>query len=493
MKVDRKEIRAKAEELCRSAHIPSVSMTVLQDGIAESVVVGEKDIDQHIPADVDTVYSIGSCTKSFTAAAIGVLCDRGQLELDAPVRRYMPEFEMYDPYVGEHLTVRDTLCHRCGLPRHELAWYPRLLSYGEKDIFRMLRALRPNEPFRYKMQYQNIMFTLAGMLIERVSGMSWRDFVEENLIQPLGIGRVTYDAPELLQHPARAKGYCWFDGADAGLREMPYSRLGVMCAAGSMSMTSRQLAKWDAMFLNKGRSEDGAQVLSEKMVQEMTSPQMIISDPIIPPMQDVQDMCAYGLGFFLETYRGVKVIHHGGYIDGFIADQCFVPDRNFACTVLTNAECQIGARTMRYLMLDQLLDAEPTDWIGRFETYQAELKKAQQDARTDEEKRAAVSAAHPCPVALEEIEGRYDNEGYGDICVAAENGGLTVQLGTISLSGKHYRDQYFLFEEPRIMPGEEILGSVDVDREGRVTGFALALEKTDPKPVLFEKNKNKNR
>lgn len=168
------------------------------------------------------MYSIGSCTKSFTAAAIAVLCDRGLLSLDDPVRKYIPEFDMYDSYAGSHLTVRDMLCHRCGLPRHELAWYPRLSEYSEKQMIDMLRHLKPNAPFRYKWQYQNMMYTLAGILISRVSGTTWENFVEETLVGPLGLGAISYDAPQFNTFEAAAQGYRYFeDPVPAGNKPVP--------------------------------------------------------------------------------------------------------------------------------------------------------------------------------------------------------------------------------------------------------------------------------
>ena len=147
--INRNEIQEKAEELIARYQIPSVSITYYQNGSYETIHAGYKDVEGQVPADADTLYSIGSCTKSFTAAAIAVLCDKGLIHLDDPVVKIIPEFDMYDSYAGSHLTIRDMLCHRCGLPRHELAWYPRLSQYSEKQMIDMLRYLKPNEPFRY--------------------------------------------------------------------------------------------------------------------------------------------------------------------------------------------------------------------------------------------------------------------------------------------------------------------------------------------------------
>ncbi|MDY3918593.1 MAG: serine hydrolase [Candidatus Limivivens sp.] len=485
MLVNMKKLQEKAERLLDEMQVPSVSITCWQDGVSETVTAGCKDLENQIPADEDTLYSIGSCTKSFTAAAIAVLCDRGLLSLEDPVRKYVPEFGMYDPYVSEHLTIRDMLCHRCGLPRHELAWYSRLSEYSEEQMLDMLRFLKPNVPFRYKMQYQNVMFTLAGIVISRVSGTTWKDFVQKNLIEPLGMGAVSYDAAELETFEGRATGYRYFDGEQPGNRQVPYCPLYTMCPAGSMSMTSAQLAMWDAMFLNGGKAADGTQVISGEMCKEMTSPQMLISDPIIKPLQGYQDMCSYGLGFFIESYRGTKILHHGGHIDGFLADQCFVPEKNFACVVLTNSENSYITRALRYSILDEALGLEPVDWASRFRAYKAETESQQQAEATDRKEALALSAAYPCPVSLSEIAGTYRDNGYGTIVVAEEEGGLSVQLGTLTLHGFHYRSQYFIFTEEHVLPGVELEAEAEYDKDGKVTAFLMRLEFTSEEKIRF--------
>ena len=91
---------------------------------------------------------------------------------------------------------------------------------------------------------------------------------------------------------------------------------------------------------------------------------MLCSDPIAEPLQGYLSLSTYGMGFFIDSYRGASVVQHGGHIDGFIADQCFVPEKNFACAVLTNSEHPYGARVMRYHLLDAVLGLESVDWAG---------------------------------------------------------------------------------------------------------------------------------
>lgn len=474
------EIQIQLARLPELHNVPSASVTISHKGTVTHLCVGSKDLENHIPADPDTMYAIGSCSKSFTAAAVCVLCDQGKLKLDDPVKDYIPEFEMYDTYVSTHLTIRDMLCHRCGLPRHELAWYPRLETYTEADMIRMFRYLKPSQPFRYKMQYQNQMFALAGFLIERVSGLSWKDFLQKYLIEPMGIGEIAYDAPELAAASNHAEGYrC--DYKTHTLKKVPYATLNTMQAAGSLSMTSAQLAAWDTMLMHGGQY-NGKQILSPQMCKEMTSPQMLISDGVIKPLENKVDNQSYGLGLFLENYRGIPVIQHGGHIDGFIADMCFVPSMDFACTVLTNAENPVAGRVIRYYLLDMLAGKQPEDWASMLADFLKETRE-----KAENEPVPPSDLQKPCPVSTEDICGSYHNPGYGSLEVTCQADALLAKLGTLTLHGTHLRNTYFIFTEEHVLPGEKMEGQIQLDAQGKVISLDIALNSADSEKISFSR------
>lgn len=478
--IEQSFIQKQLEQMLLLHKVPSASVTVYHKGQYHHFTAGYKNIESQSAPDKDTLYAIGSCTKSFTAGAIAVLCDQGLLELDAPVRNYIPEFEMYDPYVSTHLTIRDMLSHRCGLPRHELAWYSRLHEFTEESMLQMFRYLEPNKPFRYKMQYQNMMYALAGIIVHRVSKKSWADFVEEYLIKPMELGTVSYDADELLSLPQHAKGYRM--QASGNNEEVSYATLGVMDAAGSMGMSSAQLAAWDVMLMNEGFF-CGKQIISKEMIHEMTSPQMINSDSVVDPLKGYLTTSAYGFGLFVETYRGQKVIQHSGHIDGFIADQCFLPEEDFACTVLTNSEAPAGARSIRYTLLDAVLNLPYRDWIQEWADY---ISKITPSAETLKKTVSDLNA--PCPVKLKQICGEYHNPGYGTISVTSDKDILFVRLGTLILEGRHCRNQYFIFTEDHVLTGVSLEGSIELNIDGNVTGLGIKLDDASDKPVYFKKN-----
>ena len=470
------------DEVQARFHVPSYSATLFHQGQVFSFAGGRRDMEQGLAADDQTLYAIGSCTKSFVAGAVCTLADRGLLRLDDTIRDHIPEFEMFDPYVSQHLTVRDMLCHRSGLPRHELSWYARLDVLTEEDIIRMFRYLRPNQPFRYKWQYSNQMFALAGFLIRRVTGKPWQQVVREQLWEPLGITRAAFGPAE-----AQALGNCavpYLYDADRGAAyAVPHADIGAMGSAGSIYMATSELIKWDRMLLNGG-VYDGRRVLSEAMCREMTSPQMIRTndEDNAAPLRPLITNLGYGLGLMTEVFRGHRVVQHGGHIDGFMADQSFLPDDDFACAILTNLGEVRGAMVMRYVALEHVLHGG-RDWSQELEQFYRQQTADQAADRDALWARRPQNA--PCPVPPEAIAGQYHDDGYGTITIVPNGADLDVHLGTAVLTAVHYANQYFYLEAPHVLPGVVIEACVDIDAQGRVTAFRAALDVEGPEKICF--------
>jgi CubicO group peptidase (beta-lactamase class C family) len=475
------ELKSALDEVRERYGIPSYSAAVYENGEVRLFSAGARDIDSGAAPDGDTLYAIGSCTKSFVAGAMCSLADSGLVSLDEPVCSYLPEFAMYDSYVTEHLTIRDMLCHRCGLPRHELAWYSRLDVMTEEDLVRTLRWLRPNVPFRYKWQYNNQMFALAGVLIKRVAGKPWQQVVRENIFEPLGIRRAAFSPAE-----AQAMGNCaspYLPGRDgAPPRLTPHADIGAMSAAGCIYLAPREMIKWDVALMHGGKLGD-VQVLSPERAREMISPQMLRgSEMDAEPLKAVVTNHAYGFGLMTEVFEGHRLVHHGGHIDGFMADQSFLPDDDMAFVALTNLGEVRGAQVMRYVAAEKLLGGNH-DWSAP--CFDAYAREAEAQKKNNADVWAARPKDAPCPVALEDICGKYSEPGYGEIEITAENDRLKVRVGTLVMTGTHYANQYFYLEEPRLMPGLIVEACTDIDARGKVVGFSAAFNLEDSEKIHF--------
>lgn len=481
--MDKERLKAALDEVKVRFHLPSYSAAVYDKGTVYTVSGGYSDLSAKKETDGDTLYAIGSCTKSFVAGAIGALSDQGLLKLDDTVKTYVPEFEMFDPYVSEHLTIRDMLCHRCGLPRHELSWYSRLDTLSEKDIIRMFRYLRPNKPFRYTWQYNNQMYALAGFLIERVTGKKWQDVVRETIWEPLGIKRAAFGPKE-----AEALGKLSVPYLYDEKKQAPYAihhaDIGAMGSAGCIYMAASELLKWDEMLLHNGKF-NGKQILSEQYVKEMVSPQMLRPESFDPEeMRASLSNQAYGLGLMTEVFKGHKFLHHGGHIDGFMADMSQLRDDDFAIAVLTNMGEIRGAQVMRYVAAEKRL--------GGTDDWSAILEKSfkQKDDSLQEETRK-IWAAQPkdakCPVSLKALEGTYREDAYGEIEIKAADDAISLKLGNLTMTGKHYANQYFYLEAPQLFPGLSIEACADIDAKGNVTGFSAAFDVEGTEKIHFKR------
>lgn len=477
------ELKLALDEVRERFHVPGYSVTVTTGGESVTFNGGYCDIEQQKRPDGETLFAIGSCSKSFVAGTILALCDKGLLKLDDTVKTYIPEFEMYDRYVSENLTIRDMLCHRCGLPRHELSWYGRLSTLTEAEIIKGLKYLRPNVPFRYTWQYSNQMFALAGFLITRVTGMPWQQAVREYLWKPLGITRAAFDPKEAQKMGNCAVPYL-FDKEKGSHYAIPHADIGAMGAAGCIYMSSADLNKWDRMLLGRGMY-NGVRVLSEEMVAEMTSAQMLRPNTDADCLKPLVKAHGYGLGLMTETYRGHAFIHHGGHIDGFMADQSFLPEDDFAISILTNVGMIRCAQVMRYVAAETFLGGGEDLSAGQEAFYDAQEAAL---AAGNEKIWAARPENAPCPIPPEQIAGTYREGGYGEMTIEPGEGtDLHIIYGDVTITAKHYANEYYYVEVPALLPGVLFAAKVVYDINSRVTGFDAAFDNEGTEMIHFRR------
>ena len=476
----REELKAALDSAKELFGIPSYSATCYYKGETFSFSNGICSIESNEEVNGDTMYAIGSCTKSFVAGAICTLADQGLLTLDDKIKEYIPEFEMMDSYVSQNLTIRDMLCHRCGLPRHELSWYSRLDTLTEEEIISMFRYMEPNKPFRYTWQYNNQMFALAGFLIRRITGKSWEDVVRENIWAPLGITRGAFTPEEAMAMGNCATPHSKYPGEDA-IHPVPHANIGAMGSAGSIYMSTNDQVKWAAMLLNGGKY-NGKQIISEELCREMWTTQMVRPNESDAPMKPYVFHHGYGLGLETEVFLGHRLIHHGGHIDGFIADQSFLPEDDYAIAILTNTDAVRGAQYMRYIASETIL-GQNNDIAVKTKEFLEEQAAALKEG--NDKIWAEKPENMPCPISLEAIAGTYNNKGYGDMIISVDGDKLSIKLGTLTLTGTHYANNFFYLEDGYSMPGLLMEACVDLDVKANVIGFAAAFEPEASKKIYF--------
>jgi CubicO group peptidase (beta-lactamase class C family) len=162
-------------------HAPGVSIAVVEKNkVIYTGGFGYRDVNKKLPVTQTTLFAIGSCTKAFTASMLGMLQNEGKVDIEKPVRNYLPELRFYNDYLNDHVTLHDMMCHRTGLPRHDLSWYGSTASRAE--LLKRIQFLEPTAELREKWQYNNFMFMAQGMVIEKITGKSWEENIKERIL-----------------------------------------------------------------------------------------------------------------------------------------------------------------------------------------------------------------------------------------------------------------------------------------------------------------------
>jgi len=432
-------------QVMEAFEVPGVSLAIVKDG--KPILTkgyGVRRLGDKTPVDARTLFGIASNTKAFTATAIGLLVEEGKLEWDAPVRRYLPWFQLSDPYVTRELTVRDLLVHRSGLGlgAGDLLWWPPS-TYNRKEIARRLQYIPLTTSFRSAYAYDNVLYLIAGELIEEVSGLTWEEFVASRILQPLGM------TGSNVRH-AEASG-----GGNIGT---PHARVeGVVRPvkpfasdntnpAGGINASAVDMAKWLIVQLDSGRVAKDKRLFSRFTTHQlwaMVTPIPIRNQP--PELAALRsNFEGYALGFRVHDYRGRKIVTHTGGLPGYVSKVTMVPDLKLGISVLTNQESGSAFQAITYRILDHYLGAPPTDWLAGYRAVSARsdfmIKAAEQRAAS-----ARDSTSRPS-LPLAGYTGTFTDPWYGDVKISQQDGKLVIRFGhTPSLVGDLVHYQYDTF------------------------------------------------
>ncbi|MDQ3711488.1 MAG: serine hydrolase [Acidobacteriota bacterium] len=416
-----KEIDAYAEKTRQDWNVPGIAVAIVKDDkVVFAKGYGVRELAKSEKVDENTLFAIASNSKAFTTASLAILIDEKKLSWDDKVVKYLPEFQLYNPYVTSELTIRDLVSHRSGLDTFsgDLLWYET--TYNADEILRRVRFLKPKSSFRSQFGYQNLMFIAAGKVVERVSGKTWSQFVGERILTPLGMSRTTTSVKNLKDN------YSMPHNESGGkLRVLHSGNVDGASAAAGLNSSVADVAKWLRLQLGRGKFE-GKQIFSEQRAGEMWSANTILgTNPF--PVKDAPTrlFSAVGLGWFLNDYRGRKVVSHGGGLDGMISQTAMMPEENFGLVVLTNSETGVNT-IIQNKIFDVFLDAPKRDWSAeRLErAKQTKIKQAEEDAKLVASRVTNTKAS----LALKNYAGNYVDQLYGDATVAEENGKLVLRF-----------------------------------------------------------------
>jgi len=466
------KLRAFIDTTMRVWKVPGLSMAIVKDGkVVFSEGFGYRSLKEKQPVTTTTLFAIGSSTKAFTATCLGILADDGTIKLDDPVKTYLPAFKLKDDFASARMTPRDLVTHRSGLPRHDLLWYGS--SFTRKEMVERLQYLEPNKDFRTDWQYQNLMFMTAGFLVEQVTGKTWEDFVKSRIFTPLGMTNSNFSVLESQKSPDYALPYTLEKDSIKGI---PFRNITEIGPAGSINSSASDMGKWVMLQLNKGKAGD-VQVISEAGLAQIHSPQMVM-----PGAREFTEFMptSYGMGWFIQPYRGHLRIQHGGNIDGFSALVSFMPDDNIGMVVLTNMNGTGLPGVVSLYASDLLLKLDPVDWHARF---RARIDKAREEEKKrtekDTERKPGTKPSHPLP----EYAGKYENPGYGTITIDHDGKVLKGKFNSFDLSMEHWHYDVFR-ATAKDNEGMKFMFTFLTNAKGDIEGFTSPLEPF-AKEILF--------
>jgi CubicO group peptidase (beta-lactamase class C family) len=423
-------------------HVPGMAVAVVQDdALIYEKGFGLRDVEQNLPVTPDTVFAIGSSTKAFTAMSLGILVDDGVLDWHKPIRHYIPDFELMDKFASERMTAIDLLTHRSGLPRHDLMWYNA--PCNRKELFGRLKYLEPTKDFRSFMQYQNLMYMTAGYLVEAITCQTWEAFVRERILEPLKMTCSNTSVEDTQKGDNYALPYT--KQKDQDRRRIPFRNIDAIGPAGSINSNVRDMANWLRLNLNNGKFED-KQIVSEDIMTELQSSQMpLVKAAMMFPVMDTHPevgQASYGMGWFIQNYRGTKWVHHGGSIDGFIAQVAMLPHKKMGVVCLSNLGGKHVPIAVCCNIFDRLLEKEPIDWDTLIEEFTNKTL-----GQIEEANQKLLDSRHPdtqpSHADLSAYTGEYEHPGYGCFTVSLENGAFKGCYNALTYEVEHLHYDVF--------------------------------------------------
>jgi len=402
------------EEVMAEWQVPGMVVGAVRgDDVILARPYGFVDEDGTLPVTERTLFHLGSITKSFTVTGLGMLADEGRLDWDATVRTYLPEFELVDPRATRDVTVRQLVTHTSGLPCHDVLWYAD--TFNREQLIRRLRYLKLTESPGTRFQYNNLMFMVAGAVAGRVAGTSRKDFTRERVLKPLDMSDTRLSIAGFRSAGDIAQPYIL---NSTGRVPVDLRDTDAIAPAGGVYSNLADMIRYLRFHLNKGRVEERT-LIRRNTVEELHTGVIGASDDL---KFNELSISRYDMGFFVTRYRGERLVHHPGVINGYKGRLSLVLDCDLGIVVLSNLSGSNRAPTIvTFALIDRLLGLEPIDWPARFRTV-GRADRERTFARKKRAKRETLRPRDPAPpaYALADYAGRYVHPGYGSIDIAVD-------------------------------------------------------------------------
>jgi len=459
------------QKTVREFKSPGFAIGIIKDGeVVFKKGYGVRNVETNEPVTTETIFAIASCTKAFTSAAIGICVDIGLLDWDGRVIEYLPWFKLHDPYVTKEATIRDLVTHRMGFNTFDgdLLWYGT--DYSRETVVKRISKLPLKNGFRSKYGYSNVMFIAVGLVIERVTGKSWDEFLYDEIFQPLNMLSTTTSVTNLKQNENKATPHV----KGNPIEWMNYDNSG---PAASLNSNVDDLLKWTQLWLNGGLFLDD-EIFSHNTFKETTSSQTVMNGGLGMEVGGMH-FKNYGLGWHLRDYSGRKIIWHNGGLPGFISKVLFVPEENLGIVMMANDLVflvdPLAKRILDLYMNDRDIDYS-SETLKRVNAYYSRLEEERKNKERSKIPGTKLSKD------VTDYSGVYTDVMYGDAEITLSDAKLTVTLlptsGIFTSDMEHWQyDTFKIKFNDKYLPEGYV--NFEFNGTGDVDGFTIDLPNPD--------------
>jgi len=430
--------------------VPGVAVAIVKnDQVVMSKGFGVIEHGKAAKITPDTLFGIASNTKAMTAALLASLVDEGKLSWRTKVIDIIPEFQMPDAYVTREFTIIDLLAHNSGLGlgAGDLMIWPQT-TLTTADIIKGLKHLPQVSSFRSEFAYDNLMYVIAGEIIAKLTGTSWQEAIQTRIFTPLGMDN-THPTFSMIpkDNGNVARAHVPLKGE---LNVVGGNFLEKFTSAGSVASSVNDMSLWLKAQLKQGAylkadTKEEARLFSAKQSRAMWQARTLLSVSEAATKQDKTHFSAYGLGWFLKDYHGVKLIHHSGGILGMVSKVVLVPEEDLAMVILTNQQSGSAFNAIYQQILNEYLELPAKDWVAYYFEKQQKYKAREQERLAKAAEAVDKNSRHSLP--LKAYAQTYQDAWYGDIDISYQNDQLQMQFtNTPELKGsiEHYQHNTFI-------------------------------------------------
>lgn len=485
-------------QVLKTFDVPGLSVGIVKDGkIILTKGYGVRRLGEAAPVTEETLFSIASNSKAFTATALALLVEEGKLKWEDRVIKYLPWFQLNDAYVTSHLTIRDLLVHHSGLPAYanDLLLFPPS-TFSRQELLRKLADVPLQHDFRSVYAYDNILYIAAGEVIEKVSGITWEDFIKKRIFDVVGMQHSISRFSMLKQQKNVAYAHVKRKGQLKVVASFFDQNIGdAGNPAGGIASCAVDMTKWVAAQLDSGLTLSGGRLFASNATQELwkiVRPMPISKEPAwLQPAQ--KNFYGYALGFRKYDYRGYEVIGHGGLLTGFVSQIAMVPQKRLGIVVLTNQLSSGAYWSIINHLLDYYLQTQSFDWIAGYKK-EADNASIKQDSI---EKQLRPDSTLKLSLPLEAYTGVYTNKLLGKVRIKAEHDSLKIRFlnsPQLNASLRHFHGDIFnlAFDNRDRSSAPMLSFSLNPDKSIREANFISTFTDADNdwESVILKPDKN---